>query len=28
VQLLSTGAEVVGFGQYHGDWWAVAEDCS
>jgi hypothetical protein len=28
IQLHSHGAEVVGFGQYHGDWWAVAEDCS
>jgi hypothetical protein len=28
VQLHSNGAEVVGFGQYRGDWWAVAEDCS
>jgi len=28
VQLHSSGAEVVGFGQYRGDWWAVAEDCS
>jgi hypothetical protein len=28
VQLQSNGAEVVGFGQYHGDWWAVAEDCA
>jgi hypothetical protein len=28
VELHSNGAEVVGFGQYRGDWWAVAEDCS
>jgi hypothetical protein len=28
VQLHSSGAEVVGFGQYRGDWCAVAEDCS
>jgi hypothetical protein len=26
--LRAMGADAVGFGQYHGDWWAVAEDCA
>jgi hypothetical protein len=28
MHLLAGGADIVGFGRYHGDWWAVTEDCS
>jgi hypothetical protein len=28
IRLRAMGADAVGFGQYHGDWWAVTEDCA